>query len=196
VDTGAKSTGCEISVEFAIRTLGLDEKRTRELVLSVHGEKFPYRKVIAEIERLAGESLEKGPVALRPGFDKFMDALDAAGISYAIATSADKKTALLKLEKAGVRERFLHFVFGDEIANGKPAPDIFLKAAKKLGTALEGCLGFEDSSAGLQSLSAAGIRSVFIKDLADPDPETLKTVWRQYPSLAEAAEIFSPSPPA
>jgi beta-phosphoglucomutase-like phosphatase (HAD superfamily) len=95
------------------------------------------------------------------------------------------------LGKAGIVERFSAFAFGDEVANGKPAPDIYLLAASRLGAAPRACVGFEDSPAGLRSLAAAGIRSVFVKDVVEPPPEVLAGVWRQCGDLAEAVDLFS-----
>ena len=86
--------------------------------------------------------------------------------------------------------RFSAFALGDEVVNGKPAPDIFLLAAKRLGKQPDSCVGFEDSPAGLWGLHCAGIRSVLVKDLLEPEPEILATVWRRCVDLAEAAKLF------
>jgi len=94
------------------------------------------------------------------------------------------------LDKAGILNQFAAITDGDEVANGKPAPDIFLLAAKKLGQDPGACVGFEDSPAGLQALHAAGIRSVYIKDIIEVPPEIMATVWREYHDLSEAAELF------
>jgi beta-phosphoglucomutase-like phosphatase (HAD superfamily) len=81
-------------------------------------------------------------------------------------------------------------VFGDEVQRGKPAPDIFLLAAERLGKNPRRCVGFEDSPAGLQSLHSAGIPSVFVQDLVEPPPAIIATVWRRCGDLAEAAALF------
>ncbi|MDR0877174.1 MAG: HAD family hydrolase, partial [Treponema sp.] len=91
---------------------------------------------------------------------------------------------------ANVRDRFSVITCGDEVAHGKPAPDIFLLAAGRLGQEPAACIGFEDSTAGLRALAAAGVRSVFIKDLLEPPHEVLATVWRRCNDLEEAAELF------
>ncbi|MDR0585774.1 MAG: HAD family phosphatase, partial [Treponema sp.] len=126
----------------------------------------------------------------RPGLLTLLDRLDALEIPKAVATSTERKRALWKLEKAGIADRFTVLVCGDEIRRGKPAPDIFLKAAERLGAAPADCVGFEDSPAGLKGLAEAGIRSVFIKDLAEPPPDVLAGVWRRCADLAEAAALF------
>jgi HAD superfamily hydrolase (TIGR01509 family) len=120
-----------------------------------------------------------------------LDCLGEKKIPFAVATSTDRKTALWKLERAGILDRFSLLVCGDEIARGKPAPDIFLAAARGLGAAPADCVGFEDSAPGLMGLQAAEIRSVFVKDLPEPPPDVLAGVWRRYGDLAQAREIFA-----
>ena len=78
----------------------------------------------------------------------------------------------------------------DDVKNGKPAPDIFLMAAEKMGLVASDCVGFEDSPSGLQGLHAAGIRSVFIKDVVQPPEEILALAWSRCKDLNEAIELF------
>jgi beta-phosphoglucomutase-like phosphatase (HAD superfamily) len=94
------------------------------------------------------------------------------------------------LQCKGIRERFPVMGCGDESRRGTPAPEIFLLAAQKLGKAPADCLGFEDSPSGLRALHAAGIKSIFVKDLVEPPPEVLTTVWRRCGDLAEAIPLI------
>ena len=108
----------------------------------------------------------------------------------AVATSTHRASALKKLALAGIEQRFTVIVGGDEVSWGKPAPDIYLLAAEKLKKQPSLCVGFEDSPAGLKALQAAGIRSVFIKDLIEPPRELLSAVWHECRDLAEAIVLF------
>ncbi len=119
-----------------------------------------------------------------------LDRLRAANIPLGVATSTRSIRAVDLLEKAGIFDRFKAITCGEEITNGKPAPDIFLLAAKKLGQLPCNCVGFEDSTAGLRGLHAAGIRSVFIKDVLSPPEDVLAAVWRRCNDLSEAAALF------
>jgi beta-phosphoglucomutase-like phosphatase (HAD superfamily) len=96
-----------------------------------------------------------------------------------------------KLAKAGIQKYFQAAAFGDEVTKGKPEPDIFLLAAQRLKIVPADCVGFEDSPAGLLSLSAAGIRSIFINDIFEPGPDILSLVWRRFESLDQAIPLFS-----
>jgi HAD superfamily hydrolase (TIGR01509 family) len=187
-----KSFGWEIPPALVHRTLGLVDDAINELFIREFGQKFNYNEIRKEVMRLLFETFEKNGIACKPGLLPLLDHLEALKLPFGIATSTDRKTAFWKLEKAGLRERFTILVCGDEIERGKPAPDIFLKAAEKLNELPSACLGFEDSPAGLAGLHAAGIRSVFIKDLVEPPPEVLSSVWRRCENLARAIPFFSP----
>ena len=120
-----------------------------------------------------------------------LDHLASLGIPLAVGTSSRRNSALWKLQKAGIADRFTYIVGGDEVKNGKPAPDIFLKAAELLDVPVSSCVGFEDSPAGLMALAAAGIASVFIKDVIEPPEEVLATVWRRFEDLALSIALFN-----
>ena len=185
----AKALGWEIPRKILDRTIGISSTDIRALLLLEYGPDFPYDSMMEELNRLVTQEFEKG-ISHKPGLIILLDHLASLGIPMAVATSARRDKALWKLRLAGILDRFTALACGDEITNGKPAPDIFLLAAERLGKDPSECVGFEDSPAGLQGLHAAGIRSVFIKDTVDPAPEILATVWCSCVDLEEAAELF------
>ena len=184
-----KSLGWEIDPEIVIRTLGVDWDYTRKICLEELGQDFPWESFSQEITRLHNAECEKG-ITHKKGLVFLLDYIGSRGIPMAVATSQKREMASWMLGKAGILERFSALACGDEVTSGKPAPDIFLLAAKKLKIEPSFCVGFEDSPAGLQGLHAAGIASVFIKDIILPPEAILSTVWRRYSDLSEATEIF------
>jgi HAD superfamily hydrolase (TIGR01509 family) len=186
----ARSRGWEISQEMVLRTTGVDEGSTRRIMMEEYGAGFPYEEIRSELSRMVAEKAGREGIAWRPGLPVILDRLEGLRIPFGVATSTRRKTALWKLERAGLGGRFPVIVCGDEVERGKPAPDIFLLAAKLLGFAPEDCLGLEDSPAGLRALGAAGIPSIFIKDMVEPPAEVLAAVWRRCEDLAEAASLI------
>ena len=182
--------GREITPELLQRAIGIKAENVRAVFTGAYGEDFPYDAIHTELERLIHDEVAREGIRLRPGLGALLDCLEERRIPCAVATSTNRKNALWKLEQAGILHRFSAVVCGDEVANGKPAPDIFLAAAARLGVEAAACVGFEDSSPGLVGLDAAGIRPVFVQDIAEPSPEALAVVWRQYETLAEAVVIF------
>ena len=188
-DEAGKKFGYRIPYDIVLRMVGISSQRARAVLLEEFGKDFPYEKIHEEFRLLCKQTYEKG-IPHKKGLDFLLDRLCAAKIPLGVATSTRKETAMEMLDKAGILKKFAAITSGDEVANGKPAPDIFLLAAKKLMTPPHACVGFEDSPAGLQGLHTAGIRSVFIKDIIEPSQEILATVWRKYNDLSEAAELF------
>jgi HAD superfamily hydrolase (TIGR01509 family) len=97
-----------------------------------------------------------------PGLFRLLDELEARGIPRAVATSGHRHYAQLALRTLGVADRFQALATGDEVARGKPAPDIFLLAAERLGVQPTGCLVLEDSHLGVAAAKAAGMRAVAV----------------------------------
>jgi len=188
-DEASIKFGYRIPYDTVIKMVGISSQRARDVMLGEYGEDFPYEKIRDEFRLLCRREYDKG-IPHKKGLVFLLDRLTSANIPLGVATSTRRETAMYMLEKAGIVKKFACVTGGDEVANGKPSPDIFLLAAKKLNTLPAACAGFEDSTAGLRGLHAAGIRSVFIKDLIDPPQEVLKTVWRTCGDLSEAAELF------
>jgi HAD superfamily hydrolase (TIGR01509 family) len=191
-ERAAGQMGWRLDREVLAGTIGVDEAATREIVIKNYGQNFPYDAIREYLGRVYAEDAEKNGIALRPGFLTLFKHLDSLDMPMAVATSSSRDIALWKLEMAGIGGFFPLLVCGDEIRRGKPAPDIFLKAAELLGKKPGECLGFEDSPAGLRALEAAGIKSVFIKDMVEPPPEVLAAVWLRFNSLDEAVPLFRP----
>lgn len=181
--------GREIKEETVHKAIGKTGKDVRAVCIEDLGWNFPYDEFHNTLHYLITTKLEKG-IAVKPGLVFLLDCLSARNIPVIVATSTRREQAVWKLEKAGIAERLPVMVCGDEIRKGKPDPEIFLAAAEKLKLSPSCCVGFEDSPAGLLGLHAAGIRSVFVKDVIEPPNEVLSTVWKRYGSLAEAAELF------
>ncbi|MDR1466463.1 MAG: HAD family phosphatase [Treponema sp.] len=191
----AMERGFSISDAVFFRTMGVAESVCRQVYADEFGDTklgvdFPYEEIRERVRIILDNEFEKNGIGLRPGLIPLLDRLAAMNMPLAVATSTHKKRALWKLEKTGLTERFSAFAFGDEVDRGKPAPDIFLLAAQRLGNITADCIGFEDSPAGLLGLHSAGIRSVFVKDLIEPPPEVLSTVWWCCTDLAAAVELI------
>jgi len=91
-------------------------------------------------------------------------------LPLAVATSSVSASARPLLDRTGIRSLFRVVITGDEVQRGKPHPDIYLRAAKKLGISPEGCLVIEDSLAGLAAGKAANMRVAAIPDRRFVDP--------------------------
>jgi beta-phosphoglucomutase-like phosphatase (HAD superfamily) len=143
-----------------------------------------YADTHAHLTSLVGGTLP-GPDALLPevlealqasyatGLHRFGDAVGAAaelafeGVPLAVASSSVRPRLDLTLEAADLRRYFDVTVAGDEVAAGKPAPDVYLRAAELLGARPRNCVAVEDSGPGAAAALAAGMRVIGVaRDVA------------------------------
>jgi len=104
--------------------------------------------------------LYKGNVEPAEGLVDFLRKLRTAGVTMAVATAAPRVNLDFVLDEAGLRSYFDVLVDIASVRAGKPAPDLYLKAAKELGRKPEECVAFEDSYPGVESALAAEMRVV------------------------------------
>ena len=103
-------------------------------------------------------------VPLKPGAMEFLQYLREHGIRTGIATSNSKELLMAVLESLKITEYFDELHTSCEVEKGKPAPDIYLLVAEKLGIAPENCLVFEDIIQGIHAGKAAGMKVCAVKD--------------------------------
>ena len=117
-------------------------------------------------------ALFQRPVPLKPGVAKLCEHLFGIGTRMAVATSSDAQPAFERIERAGLTRFFSAVVGGDQVKTGKPAPDIYVAAARRLGAAPSRTAAFEDSELGVRAALAAGLTTVQVPDLIQPAEET------------------------
>lgn len=96
------------------------------------------------------------PAQAVAGAREFLEALERHGIPRVLATSADKTNVGLVLSRLGLLTAFDAIVSAEDVRNGKPHPEVYLKAAQRAGVAAERCLVVEDALTGVRSAKAAG----------------------------------------
>jgi HAD superfamily hydrolase (TIGR01509 family) len=105
-----------------------------------------------------------GNVKPMPGLIELLDEIDRRGLLKAIASSGIRRYVDAVLRVNGLLERFSVIITGDQVAHGKPAPDVFLAAAQALNVAPQYCLVLEDAPAGVQAAKAAGMTCIAVPD--------------------------------
>ena len=86
-------------------------------------------------------------------------------IPLAVASGGTRRIIEQVLAHLGIRELFDAIVTSEDVANQKPAPDIFLEAARRIGVPPEFCRGYEDTDLGMQAIRAAGMEAVDVRGL-------------------------------
>jgi HAD superfamily hydrolase (TIGR01509 family) len=126
-----------------------------------------------EVVRRMEEGYQDG-LPLLPGALEAVRAL-AARWPLGLASSANREIIDLFLDVAGVRDAFGATVSSEEVARGKPAPDVYLAAAERLRVAPAACVAIEDSANGLRAAHAAGMAVIAVPNPHyPPDDEALQ----------------------
>ncbi len=158
----------------------------------IFGPTFPIDRFHARWPVLWHEIAGQG-LAVKPGVHELLALAEERRMPLGLATSTERRLALRTLGYGGLTaDRFHVMVTGDEIAHGKPAPDIYLEAARRLGVLPERCAAFEDSDAGTLSASRAGMTTFQVPDMKPPSPEATAAAYRVLRSLSEAPALLSP----
>lgn len=123
--------------------------------------------------QLYKEQLKRG-IKLKAGLIELFKFLEDHGVRRAVATSTRTEMAHKKLSLTGIDHWFEYIVCGDQVENGKPAPDIYLKAAAKLDVQPKDCLALEDSDNGAMAAHSAGMHLIVVPDLKGPRDLTVK----------------------
>lgn len=151
--------------------VGLNPTSTEKLYKSYLGEDFPYYAMRKKVHLFREDYRNKHGIAVKKGFTELSDFLRENRIKSVIATSTPKAEAEHYLKIAGIYERFDYIIGGDEITEGKPAPEIYLKAAETAGAEVTECIAVEDSTNGILSALNAKIKCVYIHDFSDISEE-------------------------
>lgn len=96
------------------------------------------------------------------GLITLLEELKSKGVKMAVGTSASENNIVFTLENTGIRHYFDEVVDSTMVVQGKPAPDIYLKAAEKLGIAIENCIVAEDAMQGIQAGLSANMKVIGI----------------------------------
>ena len=157
--------------DLYIKVLGTN-KATAEAIIDECLPSFVNRNEFAACfeERYSTET--RTAVPLLKGVVNLLDYLEANNIPKAVATSTDTDRALEKLEKSGILHRFSTVTGGDQIVNGKPSPDIYLKAAASIAVDPLRCLALEDSPNGVKAGLSANMHVIQIPQIIEPDAAT------------------------
>lgn len=186
----ARDLGYTVSDAVYVTWMGLPPAAVEAAVYSSLGDDFPMTAFRDRFQAIWIEHTNTHGVAAKPGIADLLAFLKERGTAFAVATSTHRQQAERSLELAGLLDFFDVIVSGDEVTHGKPAPDIFERAAHLINRAPPDCTALEDSAAGIRSASAAGMLTVMVPDLHWPDDEVCALARYVLPDTLRAATVI------
>ena len=152
--------------------MGMSSLEWSRYMHDVIGLSEPPEEINEEVVRRLDE-LYRRELPLVEGAAEAVERL-AARWPLGLASSSNRELIDLVLDLSGLARHFRATVSSEEVARGKPAPDVYLEAARRLGVAPESCAAIEDSENGIRSAKAAGMRVLAIPNRQyPPDEEAL-----------------------
>ena len=128
------------------------------------------QKMLDKVWQVGNERFARG-VPCKPGLMELLELLEVRGLPRIVASSSPRNMIEQNLQTTGTARYFHDVVCGADVKRSKPAPDIFLEAARRLKLDIHDCLVLEDSFNGVRAGHAAGAVTVMVPDLAQPDEE-------------------------
>jgi len=156
--------------EVALACIGLRSDGVRATVSAALAGRVEYDAFYTAWGQRISKVFAKG-IPVKAGALELLIALKAQGTPCAVATSTRTASAEGHLQKAGLRGYINAVIGGEQVRNGKPAPDIYLKAAAHLGVLARNCVAFEDSDPGTLAAIASGATVVQVPDVKPPSAE-------------------------
>lgn len=186
----ANEFGFPMEYRHALELRSLAGEYASPLLKQYFGDSFDYTVVRSRRKVLMEQDIEKNGLKKKKGIDMLLDYLDGTPLRKAIATATDIERATKYLNMIDLFDRFDDICCGSMVEHGKPAPDIYLFAAEKLGFQPSECVAVEDSPNGITSAYRAGMLPIMIPDLSQPDEELKKMLFKKCESLEELPEIL------
>jgi HAD superfamily hydrolase (TIGR01509 family) len=164
VQAGAEM-GIDAPESFCHSMIGVPADHCRVLVTERFGAGFAADDYLAEASRRMERMIEAGALRMKPGVPELLSRIEVLGLPKAVATSSSRAKADRHLRSTGLLGRFDAVVTRDDVARGKPHPDLFLRAAEEICMHPGECLALEDSHNGVRAAHAAGMTVVMVPDL-------------------------------
>lgn len=166
-ERAATEMGFALGDAFFAGLSGLQGSAVEAALLAELGQDFALTDFKQRGDRHWQQHVDRHGIAVKPGFHALLAHIQQRCLPFALATNSRRHYAELCLHLAGLDDTFPVMAARDDVARGKPAPDVFLQAARLLEAAPEGCLVLEDSLPGLTAARHAGMAPALITHCAD-----------------------------
>ncbi len=188
--TALAEFGATLTDEQYLEIVGRTAADSTRVLKGLLGADFPVDECRARMREIYYADISENGIPVKPGLVELVDFLNAESIRFAVATSTARDMTMRKLELTDLSSHVGTIVAGDEVSNGKPDPEIFLKAARLLDAEPERVVVLEDSFNGIRAAHAAKMIPIMVPDLAQPTDEIRALAHAVVPSLHAAREAI------
>lgn len=186
----ANDLGYPMKPEHVLKIRSLPGKFAAPLLKETVCPDFDYCAVRDKRKEYMEKHVKKHGIEVKKGALELLVYLKKNNIKTSVATATDIGRTKKYLKEIDLLTYFDEIVCASMVKNGKPQPDIYLEAAKRLGLSPKSCIALEDSPNGVLSAYRAGCKTVMVPDLTPPDDDTKKLLFAQAESLLQVIDII------
>lgn len=181
----AEPMGLKFTFELFESCIGMSVNDSAKLVKSYFGRDVDVKYLYDQCARNVDAYFAAHDVPFKPCAKETIAYFHKRGLKLGMATSNISRWVDILLEKRGLKGYFSSIVTFDHVSNPKPDPEVYLRSAQNLGADVSQCLAIEDSVAGATAAISAGMRTVVVPDLKQPNSFVRANAFRIYKSLCD-----------
>ncbi|MCK5893396.1 MAG: HAD family phosphatase [Endozoicomonadaceae bacterium] len=189
-----QSTADEFAIDLSDtlyrKFIGIRLNECFQLITDLGGAGFSLSRFKERLRQQEDSGWQAG-IDCKLGSNELLQFLHNRKIPMALVTSAGQAKISQVMNQYHWSAYFRFTISGEDIEQPKPAPESYLKAAKKLGLPPDECLALEDSNIGMRSALGAGCRAIMIPDLDEPDASVQKHTEQRFPDLFSVITYLS-----
>lgn len=185
-----KELGIEVTDEMSKNFMGIGHQTLIKIMKENYGQDFPAELFLLKLIKYYENFCKNETINLRPGVIELFRYLKQNNILISLGTSTEKEYAEIALKRTGLYDYFDFVVYGDQVKNGKPHPEIYLKSVEHFGFKPNECIVFEDTSIGAKAAYDGNINLIMVPDLKEPSKEDKEKALAIVSTLQEAISII------
>lgn len=170
-----------------VNTLGTNRTNREIYFKKQYGQDFPFDEFLTIYRNAYYEYSENHGVPVKEGLHELLEVLREKNMKIGVATSSSAEHAWANLKREHIEDYFQTVITGDMVHQGKPEPDIYLKACEGLKALPETAMALEDAVNGIRSAYKAGMMPVMIPDLVKDTSQIDELLFGKYRSLLDVA---------
>lgn len=182
--------------QILIQSIGTNVQETEALFRKVYGRDFPYLKYKKIVSERFYEETQKNGLPVKSGVYELFQFLKEKDYRMGLASSTREAVVRREMESIGLLDFFHAIICGDMVSHSKPHPAIYLEAARALGVSPADCYAVEDSPNGILSAYRAGMRTIMVPDVIQPDDQLSQMIFQKFDSLLEVKSFLEQAPQA
>lgn len=186
----AKELGYDLTEKDMLLFRSLGHSFAVKLAEQLTGSAEAYDEIRNRRKELMDPVMKEIELPVKPTAVEALTLLKENGVRLGVATATRLDRTEEYLERAGLHEYFDELISARSVAQGKPAPDVYLYACSRMNVSPSDAFAIEDAPNGVKAADAAGCKVIMIPDITEPDEEDWKHIVKRADNLLEAAEYI------